>query len=140
MVWLAAGFFALGLGLWEKAIFAWLLTGLGVAALLVFRRAMWSAITLRNLTVAAAAFTFGASPLILYNARHAMITFRGNTVWSTDGFSAKARLLRGTLEGNALFGSMMRESWDGPVREPSGTLASATTRVALAAGMPRHTW
>ena len=34
LVWLAVGFLALGLGLWEKAIFAWLLSGLVVAALL----------------------------------------------------------------------------------------------------------
>src|SRR5580704_12478583 len=36
--WLAAGFFALGLGLWEKAIFMWLVSGLGIAALILFPR------------------------------------------------------------------------------------------------------
>src|SRR5207244_2094662 len=111
-------------------IFAWLVTGLASAALLIFRRDVWSAMTRRNLFVATAAFTLGASPLILYNARHRMITFRGNTVWSTESFASKARLLRSTIEGNALFGSMMRESWDGPVRQPSGMAESATVSIA----------
>jgi hypothetical protein len=139
-VWLAAGFFALGLGMWDKAIFAWLLGGLGVAALVVFGRPVWNAMTSRNLVLATAAFALGASPLIAYNARRSLVTFRGNTVWSTDDFAVKARLLRLTLEGEVLFGSMVRESWDGPLRQPSSAAAAATVSIALAAGMPRQTW
>ena len=139
-VWLAAGFFALGLGMWDKAIFAWLLSGLGVAALVVFSRPVWNAMTCRNLVLATAAFALGASPLIVYNARRKLVTFRGNTVWSTNDFAVKARLLRLTLEGEVLFGSMVRESWDGPLREPSSAAAAATVSIALAAGMPRQTW
>ena len=34
--WLFAGFFAFGVGIWDKAIFAWSLVGLGMAVLAVF--------------------------------------------------------------------------------------------------------
>jgi 4-amino-4-deoxy-L-arabinose transferase-like glycosyltransferase len=136
--WLAAGFFSLGLGIWEKAVFLWLVTGLVVAALFLFRRQIWRALSFRNLAVATAAFLIGASPLIIYNARQKLITFRSNTVWSTEGIVGKARLLRYVLEGNALFGSTMREPWEGPLREPSTTAEKAAVSIALAAGMPRH--
>ncbi len=139
-LWLVAGFFALGLGLWDKAIFAWLVIALGFAAIVVFPRIVWSAMTRRNLLLASTALTLGASPLIVYNVRHRMITFRSNTAWSARDFVGKARLLRGTLMGEALFGSMVREEWDGPVREPSGAAASAAVWVTKTAGMPRHTW
>jgi 4-amino-4-deoxy-L-arabinose transferase-like glycosyltransferase len=138
-VWLAAGFFALGLGLWDKAVFVWLISGLSVAALVLFRPRILRAMCFRNLAVATASFVLGASPLIVYNACHGLITFRGNAVWSSDGIVAKARLLRATLEGDALFGSMIRESRDGPLREPSTASQAATVWIALSAGMPRHT-
>jgi 4-amino-4-deoxy-L-arabinose transferase-like glycosyltransferase len=138
-IWLASGFFVLGLGLWEKAVFVWLISGLGVAALVLFRTRILNAMSFRNLAVATASFGLGASPLIIYNARHRLSTFRGNTVWSSDDFVGKARLLRATLEGDALFGSMIRESWDGPLREPSSPSQAATVWIALSAGMPRHT-
>jgi 4-amino-4-deoxy-L-arabinose transferase-like glycosyltransferase len=137
-VWLAAGFFALGLGLWEKAVFMWLISGLGIAALVLYRPRIRSAITCRNLVTATAAFALGASPLIAINVSRDLITFRGNTVWSSEGIAGKARLLRATLDGEALFGSMIRECWDGPLREPSTAVESATVSIALWAGMPRQ--
>jgi len=48
-------------------------------------------------------------------------------------------LLRVTLEGGALFGSVMREEWDGPLKEPSTRAGRATVRMALRAGLPRRT-
>jgi len=78
--WLAAGFFALGLGLWEKAVFAWLVIGLGVAGLILFWRRIRSALSLRNLAVAAAAFGLGAAPLIVYNVRSGLGTVGGGLV------------------------------------------------------------
>ena len=136
--WLVAGFFALGLGLWDKAIFIWLLSGLGIAGLVVFWRQIRKALSVRNLAVATAAFALGALPLILYNARQKLITFRSNTVWSSDGIAGKAHLVRYVLEGNALFGVMMRDPWELPIREPSSMAEKATVSIALAAGMPRR--
>src|SRR5262249_24379050 len=71
--------------------------------------------------------------------RHPLMTFRGNAVWSSEGLLVKARLLRATLEGNAIFGSTIRETWDGPLREPSTAAEKTTVSIALAAGMPVHT-
>jgi 4-amino-4-deoxy-L-arabinose transferase-like glycosyltransferase len=139
LAWLAAGFFALGLGMWEKAIFAWLVSGLAIAAAVVFWEYVCRAISFRNLAVATTAFTIGASPLIVYNVRHKLATFRGNTVWSSEHFSGKAMLLGRVLEGEALFGSMFREVWDGPLNEPSTAAQKAAVGIALSAGLPRRT-
>ena len=137
-LWLAAGFLALGLGLWEKTIFAWLIGGLAIAALALFRREIRGAWSFRNAALAAAALVIGAFPLILYNARQNLATIRGNAGWSSQDFSAKARLLRSTLEGGAVFGEFMRDSWEGPVRQPSTAAQKITVDIALAAGMPRR--
>jgi dolichyl-phosphate-mannose-protein mannosyltransferase len=75
LVWLAAGFFALGLGVWDKAIFAWLALGLAIGGAVVFWRHVRAAISVRNLAVAAAALTLGESPLIVYNARSGLRHF-----------------------------------------------------------------
>jgi len=136
--WLAAGFLALGLGLWDKAIFIWLLSGLGIAALIVFPRQIRKALSFRNLAIATAAFALGALPLIIYNARQKLITFRSNTVWSADDIVGKARLVRYVLEGTALFAVMMRDPGEVPLRAPSTTAEKATVSIALAAGMPRR--
>jgi len=135
-VWLAAGFFALGLGFWEKAVFIWLLGGLAIAGLILFWRQIREALSLRNMAVATAAFALGASPLIIYNTRHKLNTFRTNTVWSTEGIADKARLVRYVLEGNALSGSMTRDPWEGPLREPSTAVEKTVVSIALAANLP----
>jgi 4-amino-4-deoxy-L-arabinose transferase and related glycosyltransferases of PMT family len=136
IAWLAAGFFALGLGFWEKAVFIWLLGGLGIAGLILFRRQIREALSLRNAAVATAAFVLGASPLIVYNAKHDLNTFRTNTVWSAEGIAEKARLVRYVLEGNALLsGSITRDSWDGPLKEPATAAQKAVVSIALAANL-----
>ena len=139
LAWLAVGFFALGLGIWDKAIFAWLVIGLTISAAVVFWRHVRAAISFRNLGVVVAAFMLGATPLLVYNVRSGMGTFRGTTVWSTEKFSHKAMLLGRVIEGEALFGVMFREKWDGPLRDPSTAAEKATVAIALAAGMPRRT-
>src|SRR5216684_4136176 len=65
--WLAAGFLALGLGMWDKAVFAWSMSGLSIAALFVFGRQIRSVFSWRRLALAMAAFAVGALPLIIYN-------------------------------------------------------------------------
>ena len=39
---LAAGFFLLGLALWDKALGMWMLSGLGIAGILIFQREIWA--------------------------------------------------------------------------------------------------
>jgi hypothetical protein len=140
LVWLAVGFLALGLGLWEKAIFAWLLSGLVVAALLLFPRQIRKALSLRNVGVAIAAFVVGALPLIVYNARQGLQTVRANTVWSSENVAGKIEVLKETLEGDAIFGSMMYGSPQGPQRQPSTLGERATVTIARAMSMPHRSW
>jgi 4-amino-4-deoxy-L-arabinose transferase-like glycosyltransferase len=101
---LAAGFFLLGLGLWDKAIFAWVLFGLTTATVLVFPREIWRHFTIRNVAIAAAAFIVGALPLAIYNIARPLETFRANRGMTNDPFAHKEILLERTLNGAALFG------------------------------------
>lgn len=102
--WLAAAFLLLGLGLWDKAIFAWVLFGIGLATLAVFPREIWSHFTPRNLAIASAALIFGALPLVIYNIARPLDTFRSNIHLNNEPLAHKADLLERTVSGWALFG------------------------------------
>src|SRR4051812_22653789 len=101
---LAAGSFLLGLAMWDKALAIWMLAGLGVAAVAVIPRQLLAVFTARRAALAAGAFAWGALPLIVYNVANQGITFRSNTAWDTSDLAGKARLLKATAEGGALFG------------------------------------
>jgi hypothetical protein len=94
---LAGGFVLLGVGLWDKAIFAWVLIGLASATLLVFPRELWRHFTLRNLAIATAAMIVGALPLVMYNIARPFDTFKANRNMTNDP-------LAHTANGAALFG------------------------------------
>ena len=98
------GFFCFGLGLWDKALFSWILIGLTFASVLIFPRELWKNLTARNAKLAAAGFCLGALPLIVYNSVSGLATFRSNSSFVFDQFSRKADVLRHTLDGSALLG------------------------------------
>ncbi|MCU1233461.1 MAG: hypothetical protein JWP63_1428 [Candidatus Solibacter sp.] len=136
---LAGGCFLLGLVMWDKALAVWILGGLGVAALTVMPRQILRLFTLRRVAVAVLSFALGALPLIIYNATHQFVTFRGNTSWDTSDIAGKARLLRGTAEGSALFGWLNLEDWQTPQpHAPSGAIESASAKISAVAGHTRH--
>ena len=121
-VWaLAGGFFLFGLGLWDKAIFAWVLFGISIAALAVFPREIWRHVTLRNLAIAAGSIVLGALPLVSYNIHHPLETFKANRNMTNDPFEHKAVLWERTVNGAALFGFFSS-------LEPSPHPGEATTR------------
>jgi Dolichyl-phosphate-mannose-protein mannosyltransferase len=101
---LAAAFFLLGLGLWDKAIFAWVLFGIGIATLIVFPKEVWRSVTIRNLGIAAASMIVGALPLVIYNIARPLDTFRSNVHMNREPIEQKVILLERTLSGFALFG------------------------------------
>ena len=138
--WLFVGFLAFGLGIWDKAIFAWSLVGLGMAALAVFPKKTSVLLNWRHVAVAAIGLMLGAAPLIHYNWKHDWVTFRQNTAWSSDILGYKGVLLLSTLNGSALFGGLTREDWEQPFREPDDTLKSALVRTSVAIGSPRTNW
>lgn len=131
---LLGGFFALGLGLWDKALFGWLLGGLGVAAVVVFPKEIFRRLTARHVEIAVAGFLLGCWPLVVFNVRHDWQTFRNNAAFSAEGLAGKAWVLRFTLDGQGLFGYIVNERSAQPVREPGSWLEKASTRIAGLAG------
>ena len=134
---LGAGFFLLGLGLWDKAVFVWMLGGLGVATLVVFRRELTSLLTWRNVGIAAVCFLAGAWPLVAYNRERPMQTLSANAHFSTSELDSKLIQMRVTLGGGSLLGYLVR---DEPAPRP-GRPASLLERCSVAeserAGDPR---
>jgi 4-amino-4-deoxy-L-arabinose transferase-like glycosyltransferase len=132
-----AGFFLLGLGLWDKALFVWMLGGLAIAVLVVFPREILAKITPARVGAAALGFLLGAAPLIGYNAANGMKTFRSNAHYSAEDLRQKVQVLRLGLEGSSLLGYVVRNE---PAREagkPSGSLENASVALSDALGQPR---
>lgn len=137
---LAAGFFLLGLAMWDKALAAWALGGIGVAALAVFPRHIFRVTTFRRLAISTLFFLFGALPLVVFNCNNHFATFRGKGLDFGD-VANKAQLLRLTADGTGLMGWMVYEDGqDGLPRTPMLPIEHASewvARVARVAGLPR---
>ena len=101
---LAWAFFFFGLGLWDKAVFAWVLFGLAVAAVAVFPRDVRKHLRLPNIAVAGWAMLAGALPLVIYNIARPLETLRSSAHLEQAGVLAKAELLRRTMDGYVMFG------------------------------------
>jgi 4-amino-4-deoxy-L-arabinose transferase-like glycosyltransferase len=128
---LAGGFFLLGLALWDKALAIWVLSGLGVAALVTLPKQIAPLTTRRHVGIAGLSLLVGAFPLILYNIHTRGGTLHGNVVSDTASAPAKARALADTIRGSGLFGYLSPEDWQTPqahtpkswVERASATLA-----------------
>jgi hypothetical protein len=107
---LALAFLVAGGMVWYKAIFAFLLGGLAAAYVVVYRKEALRACTARNLLVAVAAFSVGASPLICFNVRSRGATVRAPASLEKIPVSGKLLMLRETLNGKALEHYMIRSS------------------------------
>jgi hypothetical protein len=134
------GFLFFGLGMWDKALFTWMLAGLAIATVCVFRRELWLRFTLRNVSLAAAGFCLGALPLIVYNAASGLATFRSNSSFSFDDFRIKARSLQTTWNGSALFGYIANNPDAGSPRPAETTLERASFALHSAVGDHRQNW
>lgn len=137
-LYVAVGFFCFGLAIWDKAIFAWSLAGLGVATIAVFPRELFRGLNVRTVAVAIVAFLAGAYPLIRYNVKYDWVTFRSNTVWKTDEMPYKAQVLRATLNSAAVGSPVLREWWDGPQRLLDTPLERFVARLSSAFGSPER--
>ena len=107
---LFGGFFALGLGLWDKALFAWIICGLVLAAMSVFPTEVLRKLSVRNLGIALAGFLVGVVPLLIYNARHDWRTIRQHAAFSAGDMAQKGDVLKRTINGSGLFGFMVNDS------------------------------
>jgi hypothetical protein len=137
-VYVFLGFLAFGLGIWDKALFLWSLAGLVVATALVLRRQLVDSLSWKSIGLAILGLLIGAAPFLNYNLKSNWNTFRQNTVWSTEIFGYKAELLLTTLNGNALFGTITRDDWDLPVREPDDAAKRAFVFTSHLLGSPRR--
>ncbi len=136
---LGVGFFLFGLALWDKAVAFWMLSGLLVAAIVTIPRQILDRATLRRLAIVILSLAAGALPLIVYNVRSGMATFRGTAVFDASDIRGKARALEGSLNGSVLFGWLVAENWQIPQpHEPRGWQERASTAVAKWAGHPRQ--
>ncbi len=135
--WLAAGFVLFGLGLWDKALFAWVLAGLGAAALAVFPRQIVTRLTARNVATAGLAFAIGCAPLLMYNLHRPLGTARGTIRVSSDEFSKKLWMVRISLEGSSLFGYIVHDDPPPQPAKPSTAFEQASVRLSDAFGRPR---
>ena len=115
---LPLGFFCFGLALWNKALFVWALSGLIAATIAVFWPEVRRSLTPRNAATAAAAFSMGALPFIVYNLRSPNATLSQNAHLETDRMPSKWLQLGRAANGASLFGYMTGEA-DAPLKAPS---------------------
>ncbi len=135
---LAGGFFLVGLALWDKAVFLWILFGLGVAVFAVFPRQLRRHLTAPNIGVAAAAVLMGALPLVIYNFARNFETLRANANLDTAFVRAKAEVLVQTIDGRLLFGFVTADN-PGPLPgQPKHWFQSLSLQAASWTGHPRR--
>jgi hypothetical protein len=128
---LAAGFFLLGLALWDKALAIWMLGGLGVAVILIFPRQLWAVTGWRRVFIAVAALALGALPLIVYNVHTSLATLRENTAWDTREFAHKTHILVETARGGILLGYFNAEDRNTPTpKRPASLIQKASAALA----------
>jgi hypothetical protein len=119
---LYGGFFFFGLGMWDKALFAWTLSGVSIATLVVFPTCVKRFFKPRLIVMAGIFFLLGALPLVIYNVRRPLETFRGNTSFSTADLESKLNLPQATLNGSVMFGYLVEENHAVVQRSPRTAL------------------
>jgi 4-amino-4-deoxy-L-arabinose transferase-like glycosyltransferase len=103
---LAIAGFLLGLGLYNKIIFAWYLAALSVSLLCFFRDSVKQLAQRRQLICLVPAFVLGCLPLIAFNISIPMATFKNNEVFGSFNMGTlrhRYELIRGTLDGGGTY-------------------------------------
>ncbi len=133
------GFFLFGLAFWDKALFAWLFSGLAVATVVVFPRELWSRCNRGNLGLAAAGLIVGALPLVVYNLATNFETFRSNSSFVLSQFPSRLHALRMTMDGEILWDYMVHAPWaPGQARESDTSLEDFSEELHSAVGVRHH--
>jgi hypothetical protein len=129
---LALGFLCFGLALWNKALFLWALSGLTVATVAIFWRELRTCLTPRNVGIAVAGFVVGALPFLIFNLRAANATVSENAHLDFDHLQDKWLQLGRAANGSSLFGFLVDEDSDIPMKpppSPKGRLAEGVWRI-----------
>jgi len=136
---LAGGGFLLGLAMWDKALAIWMLSGIGVAGIVTFPRQIFGVMSMRRVAIATLSFGLGALPLIIYNYKESLATFRGNVSYDTGDIPGKASLLLATADGRGLFSWLVDEDWQsGEHPAPRGLVQTGAARISALFRHPRH--
>jgi hypothetical protein len=146
-IWLATGsrgmlrlgFFLWGLGMWDKALMVWPLSGLGLAALVVFPRRTLMQVR-KGLGSAAIFFLLGALPLVWYNVAQRGVTATANTKYDAAGIGEKIPALKRTFDGSMLSGYMVYNDAKGFPRKPKTVVEIASVAVRGLIGDHRTNW
>ncbi|HEV8144798.1 MAG TPA: hypothetical protein VGP79_00380 [Bryobacteraceae bacterium] len=137
---LAGAFFLLGLALWDKAVFLWVLFGLGVAVITVFPRTVLRHATLKNLGIAAVSMLIGALPLVIYNIARPLETLRANAKLTREPVLVKAGLLAQTIDGHVMLGFMTAVDTPPIPGQPRRWYQSLSLTLADWTRHPQHNW
>lgn len=103
---LTLGAVGLGLALWNKAIFVWLLVGLAGAALIGYGGRLRSELGRERLLRAIGGFLLGALPFVIYNLHHPGEAVRGRE-FSLAEVAQKVELMKHTVRGDAMAGFLV---------------------------------
>lgn len=133
---LGFGFFWLGLGLWDKALFSWTLGALVISTGLVYGREVWKTINWRRSAIALVCFLLGAFPLLWYNVVQQGNTFGNNARFTLHGLVVKVLALEETTDGSAFFGYLVAAPDPTHLRHPLTALQRSA--VALGQTLPRQ--
>jgi 4-amino-4-deoxy-L-arabinose transferase-like glycosyltransferase len=138
---LAGAFFLWGLALWDKALSIWMLSSMGLAAVLIFPRYLVALTTRRRVAIALLAFILGGFPLLRFNLKTHWSTFRGNFT-RDQHFYRKVPYFLNTLDGEGLFGWMMpfpKDQVPAP-HVPDSHLTAVSAEISSLAGHPTQDW
>ena len=131
-------FFLLGLGLWDKAVFAWVLFGLAIATAAVFPRDVRKHLSRANVAVAGLAMLAGALPLVIYNIARPLETLRANARLERVELLDKAVLLERTMDGYAMFGFLTADEPGPKPGQPNHWYQSLSLAASRWTGHPHH--
>jgi hypothetical protein len=128
---LAAACLLWGLGLWDKALMLWPLSGLAAACCIVYWREIGRRVRLADAAIAVACLAIGAAPLIWFNIARRAETAGSNMVISTEGAAQKVKALRESLDGSEMFGFIVyKDAYEGAGGDTHGVASRDGTGTA----------
>ncbi|MEO8098967.1 MAG: glycosyltransferase family 39 protein [Acidobacteriota bacterium] len=135
---LAAAFFLLGLAMWDKAVFAWVLFGLAAGAAAVFPREILRHLTFVNLRTAALAMLTGALPLLIYNIDRPLETLRSTAKVEQLAILGKSVILTRALDGYVFFGFVTALDPGPQPGAPGRWYQALSMAISQGLGSPHH--
>ncbi len=138
-LWLAVGFFCLGLAVWDKMLAIWMLSGLAIGALAAVPRQILAAWSWRRLAIAALAVFAGALPVALSSLHDHFAALRENAGRTVADVPVKITILQRTINGEGLFGFMFAEDGQTPAPHAAANLAERlSAEISERFGHPRR--